>query len=153
MSQPERDHGGTAADPGVFAAGPARWSNSICLPAEYSYRGEGSGTQTSFGVAGGLPGDTGACHIVFPDGRRYDPPQYGVEKHGPLRLVISSSGGGGFGDPRTRSAQRVREDVRDGLVSARAAKDAYGVELGEAPDFRVDEKATAILRAAAAQSL
>jgi N-methylhydantoinase B len=139
--------------PGRFRGGTgALVELDVLLPAEYSYRGEGTGTQTSFGVAGGQPGDIGACHIVFPDGRRYDPPQYGVEKLGPLRLTISSAGGGGFGDPRRRGAQRVREDVRDGLVSAQAAKDAYGVVLGEAPNFTVDENATAALRAIAVQS-
>jgi N-methylhydantoinase B len=89
----------------------------------------------------------GACHIAFPDGRHYEPPQYGVEKLGPLCLTISSAGGGGFGDPCTRSAERVREDVVDGLVSPRAATDDYGVVLGAAPDFAIDVRATERLRA------
>jgi N-methylhydantoinase B len=140
--------------PGRFRGGTgATVDLDVLLPAEYSYRGEGTGAQTSFGVAGGRPGDHGACHIVFPDGRRYDPPQYGVEQHGPLRLTISSAGGGGFGDPLTRDAERVRDDVRDGLVSAEAAQAAYGVVLGDAPDYVVNERATATLRASAAPTV
>jgi N-methylhydantoinase B len=134
--------------PGRFRGGTgALVELDVRSPAEYSYRGEGSQTQTSFGAAGGQPGDVGWCSIVFPDGRRYDPPQYGVERHGPLRLTISSSGGGGFGDPRRRDPQRVRDDVRDGLVSPAAARTSYGVALGEAPDYALDLKATATLRA------
>ena len=141
-----KDGGG----PGRFRGGTgALVELDVLLPAEYSYRGEGTGTQTSFGAQGGQPGDAGTCYVVFPDGRRYETPQYGVERHGPLTLTISSAGGGGFGDPRARSAQRVREDVRDGLVSLQVARSAYGVALGDAPTFAIDESETAALRAGA----
>jgi N-methylhydantoinase B len=43
------------------------------------------------------------------------------------RLRLELPGGGGFGDPRERDAERVRADVRNGLVSAEAAEKAYGV--------------------------
>lgn len=39
------------------------------------------------------------------------------------------SGGGGFGDPLARDADRVRADVRDGLVSGEMASSLYGVEV------------------------
>ena len=118
------------------------------LPAEYSYRGEGNITQTSFGVAGGRAGDVGACHIVFTDGRAYDPPPYGVERLGPLCLTISSAGGGGFGDPCTRDPEKVRLDVLDGLVSRASASADYGVVLGASPEHALDLDATRICRAA-----
>lgn len=44
-------------------------------------------------------------------------------------LVLTVPGGGGFGNPKDRDPARVREDVRDGLVSAAAAKALYGVEV------------------------
>src|SRR5262245_33146762 len=119
----------------------------VLVPAEYSYRGEGSGVQTSFGAAGGHPGDKGSCTIAFPDGRGYTPPPYSVERHGPLRLTISSAGGGGYGDPHTRDPECVRDDVRDGLVSLEAARSSYSVVLGPEPDFVVDQDASATLRA------
>ncbi len=43
------------------------------------------------------------------------------------RLRLELPGGGGFGDPRERDPERVRADVRDGLVSVEAAHSAYGV--------------------------
>ena len=42
------------------------------------------------------------------------------------RLVIETAGGGGYGDPRGRTAEQVGEDVRNGKVSEEAARAAYG---------------------------
>jgi N-methylhydantoinase B len=39
-----------------------------------------------------------------------------------------TAGGGGYGDPRERDPQAVAEDVRDGKVSAEAAREHYGWE-------------------------
>jgi N-methylhydantoinase B len=63
------------------------------------------------------------------------------------RLRLDLPGGGGFGDPLKRPAEQVASDVRDGLVSREAARREYGVVLGQ--DLRVDEAATAALRAGA----
>ncbi len=60
-------------------------------------------------------------------------------------------GGGGWGDPRTRPAEWVREDVIDGYVTIAAAREHYGVEIREvdadAALFEIDEEETARLRA------
>lgn len=40
------------------------------------------------------------------------------------------AGGGGFGDPLERDPEAVAEDVREGYVSAVAARERYGVVLG-----------------------
>jgi len=48
------------------------------------------------------------------------------------RLRLELPGGGGFGDPREREPEKVRADVRDGLVSAEAAEQAYGVKVDAA---------------------
>ena len=61
-------------------------------------------------------------------------------------LLIQGPGAGGYGDPRLRPAQAVRDDVRRGFVSVQAARDAYGVAL--TPALEVDQDATAALRAA-----
>ncbi len=42
------------------------------------------------------------------------------------RLIIETAGGGGYGDPHQRSAEQVREDVRNGKVSEDAARATYG---------------------------
>jgi N-methylhydantoinase B len=61
------------------------------------------------------------------------------------RLVISMPGGGGLGDPLARDPAAVAADVRQGLVSPRAARESYGVAVGA--DGSVDHKETAALRA------
>ena len=42
------------------------------------------------------------------------------------RIVLATPGGGGLGDPRFRSREKVREDVLDGYVTAEAAAREYG---------------------------
>lgn len=60
-------------------------------------------------------------------------------------LEVTSSGGGGFGDPLARSAEKVAEDVDNGYVSVAAARDAYGVII-DAATGKVDLPATETLR-------
>ena len=59
-------------------------------------------------------------------------------------FVFESTGGGGWGDPHERDAERVAEDVRNDVISAEKARVTYGVALtGEGV---VDAPATAGLR-------
>ncbi len=55
---------------------------------------------------------------------------------------LDTPGGGGYGDPLARPAERVLADVREGTVSAEAAERDYGVVL-TADREAVDEGATA----------
>ncbi|MGQ0655467.1 MAG: hydantoinase B/oxoprolinase family protein [Betaproteobacteria bacterium] len=43
--------------------------------------------------------------------------------------IMSSGGGGGFGDPRQRDRKALENDVRQGYVSREAAAKDYGVEI------------------------
>jgi N-methylhydantoinase B len=60
-------------------------------------------------------------------------------------IELRAMGAAGYGDPLTRDPERVARDVRDGYVSAAAARETYGVVLDEAG--AVDEHATRIVRA------
>jgi N-methylhydantoinase B len=55
-----------------------------------------------------------------------------------------SGGGGGFGHPHGRGAELVADDVREGYVSAQAARDLYGVVVDA--QGQVDLVATGQLR-------
>ncbi|MCO5093492.1 hydantoinase B/oxoprolinase family protein [Bosea sp. (in: a-proteobacteria)] len=59
-------------------------------------------------------------------------------------LRITSSAGGGFGDPLARDAASVMADMRGGLLTAEEASNSYGIVTDE--DGRLDEAATAALR-------
>jgi N-methylhydantoinase B len=58
---------------------------------------------------------------------------------------IHMSGGGGYSDPRRRPAEKVQEDVRNGLVSVGAARELYGVAV-DPETFEVETAETAKLR-------
>jgi N-methylhydantoinase B len=59
-------------------------------------------------------------------------------------VMIRSAGGGGYGDPLEREVERVAHDLREGYVSAAAARELYGLVLGSTG--AVDAAATDDLR-------
>ena len=58
--------------------------------------------------------------------------------------IIDSGGGGGFGNPLDRPADKVAEDVRLEYISADSAHNNYGVVLDDAGNL--DRRATEELR-------
>jgi N-methylhydantoinase B len=100
------------------------------------------------GVNGGHAGRPGGCIVNpgRPDERRLLPMSDGnVLRKGDV-MRLSTSGGGGWGHPFDRPVDRVRRDVLAGVVSARAAREDYGVVLDASGT--VDDAATKTLRAA-----
>jgi N-methylhydantoinase B len=99
-----------------------------------------------WGLAGGRHGTSGDCRLD-PD----TPRERNLGKLNSLKLEagnvlsVRTPGGGGYGDPWTRDVAAVLADVRDGVVSAQAARDDYGVVISGG---QVDEGATRVLRAA-----
>ena len=59
---------------------------------------------------------------------------------------VRGGGGGGFGVPWERPAERVREDVRQGYVTLESARSDYGVAL-DPETLEIDHDATERLRA------
>ncbi len=80
------------------------------------------------GREGGDAGRAGDQYVVTTDGGRRDVPP----KAANLRMsegetfVLTTSGGGGLGDPRARDPERVATDVAEGYVSPAAARERYG---------------------------
>jgi N-methylhydantoinase B len=88
------------------------------------------------GRSGGRPGAAGVVTLrsgrpIRPKGRQTVPPRDAI--------CLQLPGGGGFGDPRIRDPQRVREDVRDGLITAEAARRDYGVAISADGEINVAE--------------
>jgi N-methylhydantoinase B len=93
------------------------------------------------GRDGGRSGAPGTVTLrsgrpIRPKGRQTVPPRDAI------RLELP--GGGGFGDPRARDPESVREDVRDGLISADEAHRDYGVVIDARGE--IDLAATARIR-------
>ena len=95
------------------------------------------------GRDGGGPGAAGRVSLA--SGKRLRPKGQQTIPPGE-RLLLEMPGGGGLGDPKARDPERVKEDVRNGLVSAQAAERDYGVIL--ATDGSVDDEATLRARGA-----
>lgn len=77
------------------------------------------------GVLGGLHGAPSV--IALDDGTRPHPKSRSSVQPG-QRLTLLYAGGGGYGDPKQRDRDAVRADLRDGYISAEAAKRDYGLE-------------------------
>lgn len=56
-----------------------------------------------------------------------------------------SGGGGGYGDPKQRPAERVFQDWRDGYITAKEAEEEFGVAI-DTENRRIDREKTAALR-------
>ncbi len=135
------------------AAGPGEWRGGsgcdyeveIETPAVHSFRGEGLGYETGYGINGGGGGAPGEMRLRYADGRTEEAPKFGLRPTGPVRFVTQSPGGGGYGDPLARDPERVLRDWRDGLISEVVMRGTYGVVAGG--DGRsVDAAGTATLR-------
>jgi len=80
-----------------------------------------------YGLAGGGPGALSSNLLVHADGSEETLPSMFSMTIGAGELFVHrTAGGGGFGDPRERDPERVREDVLDGKLSPRAAEEQYG---------------------------
>jgi N-methylhydantoinase B len=63
-------------------------------------------------------------------------------------ITNMNPGGGGYGNPHERPIEMVIEDVRNGLVSIRGAKEDYGVVFDNPATLEVDIAASERLRKA-----
>lgn len=105
------------------------------------------------GIEGGLGAPMHYLHLQHADGSGEDMDgnrMYTFNKGD--RVTIVSSGGGGYGNPHRRKADKVLSDVRNGLISIAQARKLYGVAVthdGTALGFALDETETARLRAGA----
>lgn len=98
------------------------------------------------GVAGGGSGPLAEMEIVAPDGQRRVLRTFSTQPIFPGEICETrNTGGGGWGDPLAREPTRVRDDVRNGFVSAARAREIYGVVL-DAAGLSVDAAATAARR-------
>ncbi len=79
-----------------------------------------------WGLAGGLPGGKG--EVRFGNGAVGFKGNAGVLKAGDVVEVITP-GAGGYGDPRERSVELVKEDLRAGNIDADIARAAYGLDV------------------------
>jgi N-methylhydantoinase B len=100
------------------------------------------------GTLGGTPGAGGGQYVLDePSAARTFVTGAGRVRVGADELWVGvSSGGGGYGHPCDRDAERVRVDVRDGLITRETARTVCGVALSADRDLRIDADETLRLR-------
>jgi N-methylhydantoinase B len=117
----------------IDSAGPGKWRSGLSYARKIRVLGHearafvtGNGLRVPlWGLKGGQTGSLGR-QIV---GEGVKPFVLGRGTIGPGQTIeLIASGGGGYGNPRERDPEFVRQDVREGKVSAEAAREIYGVE-------------------------
>ena len=99
----------------------------------------------TWGLAGGMSPPLSRTTIAMPGGETEDLDVLETRQAGKgTVLALWQTGGGGYGDPRTRAPEFVLRDVADGYVSREAAAAHYGVVVRE--DGTLDAAATAARR-------
>ena len=136
------------------SGGAGTWRGGLGIRREYQFPYLASTTVTVFadratnppwGIVGGKEGRGAHFYLSRQGGPPKQLPSKCVVDVGPDEVIsFQTPGGGGYGDPYRRDADRVASDVRLGKVSpARAAED-YGVVVDGAGVL--DEAATTKLR-------
>ena len=131
-------------------AGQHRGGNGVCTAYEFLETGEISihddrWLTYPWGVNAGLPGGRSSKLLVRKDGSQSWLPSKcdRVKVHEGDILYYNTWGGGGWGDPLKRPAEKVAQDCEGGLVTVAGAR-RYGVVVSA--EFVLDISATEDLR-------
>ena len=146
------------------SGGSGKWRGGLGQLTVFTRRGKGKWSVSSIadrtvypapGLLGGQPGATG--EVFLGDGTRLHAKALVDLKPGDV-VHINLPGGGGYGHPFERDAEKVRWDVIEGYITAEAAEREYGVviryngnldELVKLPDgWQIDRNRTGELRQA-----
>jgi len=138
----------------IDSAGAGRWRGGLGVITEFVIGSDdtqvvtfGDGdVEPALGAHGGGPGTLNQIWLRYPDGRQYLCTTKDLVRGVPGGTLYhqDAGGGGGYGDPKERSAAKVAREVRNEIISRQAARELYGVAVGD--DYSLDEEETARLR-------
>ena len=121
------------------SAGAGRWRGGLGVETIVKFGGEkskgvvfGDGVDDetrAFGLFGGKVGSINYMEFRFPDGSCHKPKSKEIVPDIPKGTIMRqvAGGGGGYGEPYLRPAERVVKEVRNGTLSLKRAKEDYGV--------------------------
>lgn len=81
------------------------------------------------GIRGGMPGTAASLVLERVDGSRQEITKERLALRAGDRVVVTTGGGGGYGDPVRRDRRAILRDVREGKVTERVARDIYRMDL------------------------
>jgi N-methylhydantoinase B len=119
------------------SAGPGEWRGGLGVETIFEIGSDntqfvtfGDGDfEPAFGLFGGGPGTLNFIRLTYPDGKVVVPRNKDLITNVPKGTTYhqQAGGGGGYGDPRKRDRAKLREEVRDGVISPAAAQKNYGL--------------------------
>ena len=120
------------------SAGAGEWRGGLGIETKYKIGSDdtqfvtfGDGDfEPAFGLFGGHDATLNSITLIYPDGTRKVPKNKDLIAGVPKGTVYHqfAGGGGGYGDPKRRARDILRTEVRDGTISAEAARDVYGLD-------------------------
>ena len=119
------------------SAGPGEWRGGLGVETIFEIGSDNTQLVTfgdgdfepAFGLFGGGPGTLNFIRLTYPDGKVVVPRNKDLITNVPKGTTYhqQAGGGGGYGDPHKRDRAKLREEVRDGVVTLTAAQKLYGL--------------------------
>jgi len=118
------------------SAGPGQWRGGLGVETIFEIGSDdtqvvifGDGDfEPAFGLFGGGDGTLNFIRLTYPDGKVVTPRNKDLITGVPRGTIYhqQAGGGGGYGDPKLRNRTKLKEEVRNGLISVAAAAKFYG---------------------------
>ena len=117
--------------------GEGQWRGGKGILVDYRVRGDGTFMTVGYtrsrippwGLAGGADGTPNYIEVIRASGERE---RYTVATNVMLNkddiVRIRTGNGAGFGDPRLRDRQAIRDDIKNGYLTPARAREVYGFE-------------------------
>lgn len=117
--------------PGEFRGGTGvRYQIQFYSDAEIVMFGDGKKIPP-YALAGGGSGSTNSPMLKYKNGNQLllNTKELPRKVQAGDTLTLITSGGGGWGNPKDRDLDKVREDLRNGLISRETARNVYGINV------------------------
>jgi N-methylhydantoinase B len=137
------------------SAGAGQWRGGLGVETQFKIGGEktkvvtfGDGdVEPAFGLFNGKDSTLNTIELRHPGGDTYKTTTKDLVENVPAGTILfqQAGGGGGYGNPHLRSAEKIAQEVRNGIISLKQAKESYGVVVNP-ETFTVDVEETSKLR-------
>ena len=120
------------------SAGAGEWRGGLGIETEFTIGSDdtqfvsfGDGNfEPAFGLFGGHDSTLNSITLTYPDGTRVVPNNKDLIMGVPKGTLFeqTAGGGGGYGDPAKRDRAEIARELRNGIISAEAARRVYGFD-------------------------
>jgi N-methylhydantoinase B len=120
------------------SGGPGQWRGGLGVVTEFTIGSDNTQLVTfgdgdfepAFGLFGGQNSILNIIKLTYPDGSEVFPKNKDLITGVPRGTAYFqiAGGGGGYGEPTQRDREKLRAEVRNGVISAQQAHEVYGLE-------------------------